>query len=115
VAEESYQPFSVVEVDEEAERGVVAVSEKQSKVFYCRFCGENKRHSTKACTNVAAIKKDLACTDDELAGAMSRISRLDEIEKEVQDLRRAIGLHSRIVHALLDLTEVHRQQRSVRD
>lgn len=86
---------------------------EKDKREYCRFCGENKGHSTEKCQNLKEIKKILANQDSALERYLQRATTAeDDLKKsrsEVADLRDGLGMQGRMLSALLDLAELQRK------
>lgn len=86
---------------------------EKDKREYCRFCGENKGHSTAKCRNLKEIKKILADQDSELERYLQMAADAkDDLKKsraEVEELRAGLGMQGRMLSALLDLAELQRK------
>lgn len=75
----------------------------------CRACGENKGHSFAQCKNVGAMKEIIASQDNETKSFQEQMSAMKADVARIPQLEGAYHLSNRIIHALLDLAEIHRR------
>ncbi len=80
------------------------------KEQYCRCCGSEVDHTFQTCTNVNAMRRIILDQDVESKSYLDRALDLEVAVKQIPQLKSTSEVHSRIIHALLDLVEFNREE-----